>query len=523
MYLTLRSSRLAAFFQTLMIILLAAAGCVLAAMAAVSNSPIIIALVAGAVIGAVLLPRLDIVVWILLIGCLIGSGLISLALPSISKVTWVLSLLGFYLLFGSGLIALVPKRKDPIRVPGFVTTLLIFMFGSIAASLLVNGEILETIVGTKRSFQLIGVMVMMAMLPKGGVSERRIALWLGTCVAIAYIQLPLALFQRIVLVPKRAGLWASGVAPLDIVSGTFEASLEGGGSSSVMVIFLATILTYVLAKWRENAMSTRSMVAASVMFGAPFFLGETKIALVLVPMIFLLVFAAQIRHRPLQTALIGALGLGLTAVLAWTYFAVLATGNLSPGEQFEKALRYNFGDLGYYNRSSLNRTSAVIFWFQEHGLHNPVETFFGHGLGSSYSGTSNLVPGHLNREYRFIPINLTTLSTLLWDTGLIGAGLFVGSLLSAWRASSRLIGWRVDPEFRARIVALRFSLFSIALAVVYSNSLVSSLSHGMIFAFTLGYLAWLVRCAELPSKARGKANATSASVPYARVLPELPT
>jgi hypothetical protein len=318
---------------------------------------------------------------------------------------------------------------------------------------------------------------------------------------VALFQLPSALFERLILVPKRIGL-GGGVVPIDIVSGTFEASLEGGGSSSIMVIFLIIVLAYVLSAWKEKVISTGKMATFALLLGSPLFLGETKIALVLLPMMFSMVFATQIRRHPVKA--VGALVVAalLTALLAWVYLSMMATGKSTPAQQVQKAIDYNFGNVGYYDRYSLNRTTATTFWFGQHGLNNPVETVFGHGIGSSYSGAGSLVPGHLNSRYPFMAINLTTLSTLLWDTGLLGTMLFMVAFFAAWRASSRLMGSVAAGVDRARIIALRVSLACNAFSILYSNSMLASMSHQTILALTLGCLAWLVRTESALSLAK---------------------
>jgi hypothetical protein len=460
---------------------------------------LVLALVVGGMLSLFLLTHIEIAIWLLLVGALWVNGWVTLLLPKMNKIAWALSMLGFFLLCGAAVIFLLERDRRSLRLPAFVLLLLILVGVSCALSFVSGrGSAMEILAGIKRAYQLVGLVVALALLPVNEHSRRCFDAWIAFFSLLALLQLPMALFQRIVLVPMRVGM-GGGVVPLDIVSGTFESYLRGGGSSSVMVMFLTICVAYGFAAWQQGLWPTAKLVRVTVWLAAPLFLGETKIALVLLPMMFLLVLAPQARIRPILTLFVLFLGGVLVVILGWLYFASMAKQGSSAAEEIQRTIEYNFGSAGYYEgRASLNRASVLTFWGHEHGLHNPLETVFGHGLGSSYSsrapeGTGALVAGHLSRRYRAMAINLTTASTLLWETGLLGTGLLGAVFVSAWRMSGRLFEASKDPILRARLTALRVSLAVHAVAVLYSNALVNSLSQETLFAFSLGYLAWLAR------------------------------
>jgi hypothetical protein len=465
--------------------------------------------VAGGLLSLFLLTRFDLAIWLLLVGALWLNGWVTLLLPGMNKVSWALSMLGFFLLLGSAIVFFSERDRQSLRLPAFVPLLLILVGVSCSlAFVLGRGSAMEILAGIKRAYQLVGLTVALALLPVNGYTQRCFDAWLTFFSVLALLQFPMALFQRIVLVPMRVGM-GGGVVPLDIVSGTFESYLRGGGSSSVMAMFLTICIAYGFAAWREGLWSTAKLVRVVVWLAAPLSLGETKIVLVLLPMMFLLVFARQARMRPFLTFFILFLGGVLVMVLGWLYFASMAKQGRSVEEEIQRTIEYNFGSAGYYEgRASLNRTTVLTFWGREHGLHNPLETVFGHGLGSSYSsrapeGTGALVAGHLSRRYRAMAINLTAASTLLWETGILGIGLLSAVFVSAWWTSGRLLDGSKDPMLRARLTALRVSLAVHAVAVLYSNAIVNSLSQETLFAFSLGYLAWLARAAALVGENTG--------------------
>lgn len=450
-----------------------------------------VAVAVGLVLGIFLLLRLDLAIWLVLTGTLLINGLLGLAFHNLSKAAWLLSLLGFFLLGGAILTKLLSReRSQPL--PDFINLLTVFMGVSIGISFFGEGGVLEVLVGTKRAFQLWGVALVIAMLPLTVLSQQRLRNWCMAAFAIALLQLPVALFERIVLVPKREGA-SGGVVAIDIISGTFEASLDGGGSTATMIIFLIVMLAYVLAAWRERILPTRWMCVFAVFFMAPLFLGETKLAVVLLPLTVLMVFGKAIRRSPAKA--IGAItfGLVLTVVLGWVYVSMMRTGSVTMQQEADRMVAYNFGSVGYYDRYSVNRTTAISFWYRQHGMNDPVKMVFGHGIGSSYSGAGSLAPGHLSKRYPFMAINLTGLSTLLWDVGLLGTSMFLLALYLAWRRAGALLRQVQEAGVRAQIDALRMSLLCTVFSLMYSNSMFAGLSHEFLIAFTFGYLAWLVR------------------------------
>jgi hypothetical protein len=480
---------------------------------ATTGSVIAIALSVGTLLGGMLLLRMDIAIWMVLVGTFLINGIVGLAFPGLTKAAWLFSMLGFFLLAGT-MLTQVANRKAEAQLPDFVFLLVVLLFVSVVISFAGEGSSIEILSGIKRTYQLWGLILAIAMAPINERSRQMMSSWLKFIFFMAFLQLPAAIFERLVLVPKRIGM-GNGVVPIDIVSGTFESNLEGGGSSSIMVIFLIIILTYVLAAWKDKVIGRGRMVTLTLLLGTPLFLGETKIALVLVPMMFAMVFASEIRRKPFITLFALLIAALLTGLLAWTYLSMMTEGSNTPEKQLQKVIEGNFGSVGYYDRYSLNRTTVMTFWYAKHGLNNPIETVFGHGIGSSYAGAGSLVQGHLNRSYPFMGINLTGLSTLLWDTGLLGTSIFLGALIAAWRASTRLFRQARAGAERAQLVALRVSLASIAFCLLYSNSMFASLSHETIIAVTLGYLAWLVRAEKRASLPQTQKNGHSTSLSYA--------
>src|SRR5690606_21454473 len=357
------------------------------------GQPVPIALAFGVVAGIALLNALPLVIWTILAGVLLISGPVVMFVPSLEKVGWLFSLFGFFLTGATILHAAVGRHRFDAPLPSFVVyAIFLFAFGLLSMAYS-GGPLMEGVAATKRYFQYFGLMFVLAIVP---FAARLVIRWWHFLALVVILQLPFALYQRIVLVPAREGM--PGVDAIDIVVGTMEGSLTGGGSSSVMALLLVAALVYLLSVYREGIMPTRRFALLAALIMAPLPLGEVKLLVVLVPVAMALTFIDLVRRHPLRFILGVVLGLAVLAALGWAYLAINATPgkSVSPGgDTLEKIIEitiaYNFGNIGYYG-TGLNRTSIYPYCFDHHHLSEPVSLLFGHGLGSTYElrGAANL-------------------------------------------------------------------------------------------------------------------------------------
>jgi hypothetical protein len=162
--------------------------------------------------------------------------------------------------------------------------------------------------------------------------------------------------------------------------------------------------------------------------------------------------------------------------------------SLSIDQRIAENMEYNVGTTGYYGGGGLNRSTAVPFWWSQHGMNDPVATVIGHGIGASFHSETD--PGHIERKYAGYSVGLTGLSTLLWDVGLLGAMLYMGVLLAAGVTAVRLLG-RTEPGLdRAVCRALIASIFIHAALVPLADMMFMAPSTEVLQALTLGLIAW---------------------------------
>ena len=438
------------------------------------------------VVGIVLLARPVWIVWVVLILGLVVTGLLQLYSSDglVTKTSWGVSLLGLILT----IVAFFTVTTSPAirkETPAFVWVAASFLIYAVSVSFVRWYSLGEFSGGFKRYFHMWGLLFALCWLAFDELDIRRLRKFV---LMVALVQLPFALYQLIVLVPLREGFRYSvpgGLIPIDVVAGTFGAALYGGGFSGEMATFLIIVLAFLLARRAEKILTVRRLVLLALLVMAPLFLGETKAVIILLPVMFMVLYRRAMIARPHYGVAGLLLGTLLTLASAYAYLS-LSDRNLE--DQINDTLKYNVYNTGY-GVNLLNRTTVLTFWWRHQGAHNPIGFLFGNGLGSSHTSAG----GHVAMRYPRHGIGLTGISTLLWDLGVLGFGLFSALLALAWRTAGRLQKQSAEPFVRADALAIQAALAMFAVYLFFRHTLLEIMSFQIVFAVALGYLAWLHR------------------------------
>ncbi|TXI41200.1 MAG: hypothetical protein E6Q59_02470 [Nitrosomonas sp.] len=473
------------YFIALVSVLMA----ILFGLIAVTANPIIISFAVALIAGTILLARVDWIIWLVFFMGLLVTGLLPLFFDHFaSKAAWGVSLLGFILML-IALVKIVTTPNARKNTPAFVWIALVFMAYVLINMLAQWYSFAETFSGFKRYFQVWGLLFVLCWMV---FDKQQIHYWKIFFLFAALVQLPFAIYERIVYVPIREGLMHlySGLIPIDVVSGTFGASLTGGGASAEMAIFLIVTLAILIARWKEKVLSNNKFLLLVPIILAPLLFSEVKAIVVMLPLMLFGIYRNDM-FTQLHYRLIGFVAVAAFIVVAgYAYlFAISQTqGNeISMSRYIEDTLAYNLSDRGHYGKDSVNRTTEFSFWFEKQGLHDPISFVFGNGLGSSH------ITGHLSMRYLGYGIGLTTASTLLWETGLFGFGLFLAILILAWGCAVRLQRESTIPEVKADALAMQSALMLFAFYLFYRPGMLEIIGLQILFTAMLGYLAWLYR------------------------------
>lgn len=447
---------------------------------AATANPVMIGLGAGMVLGPLLLLTPVLTVWIILVvGFLFG---VLSADPLLSKGTWAISLMNMLLLIPSFVNMLWGKQR---RTPFFMLVALLFLFSAVASSLIQGHGLMEFIAGFKRYFQSLGLMMALTLIV---FTPENYVRWRKFLMVVALLQFPFALYELLVLVPLRGGLALSSETT-DVIAGTFGANLEGGSPNSVMVVYLFIALSFLAAHWRAGLINSKTFYPLAFICLLPLGMGETKIAVIMLPLVGLVLLKDDLIKAPLRFLFLVLIIILLTVILGYVYVSVIMHTDLD--DFVNGTIKYNFGDKGYSQTQSLNRFTSITFWIQQQSWNDPVGFLFGNGLGSSYT-TPEENAGYLGAKYGHYGIDLTAVSTLLWDTGLIGFILFTSIFLAAWRGAGQLHRLVSDPAVKADALAIQAAIALFLLNLPYSDSIVTLISMELIYAIVLGYLGYLM-------------------------------
>lgn len=488
-----------------------AAGALVGLVVATGNL-ILIALALGGIAGVLLLNALPVAVWIMLIGVLLINGPVGFFSPGLAKISWLFSLLGIFMAGAAVLYSAVGTRHFQRPMPFFIYTALAFVVLAVISSSFSDGPLSEIAAGAKRHFHFWGVMFLLAVVP---FSERQVRGWMLFMVGVALAQLPLTLYQRVVLVPTVLSYDRPGFVPFDIIVGTFEGSLTGGGASAIMAMFQVLVLFGVFIAWREKLLNGFWTLLLSVAIVLPLGLGETKVVLALVPVALFAAYFELVARRPLAFLGMVVATIVIGGILGYFYFLVQVSGDIaemSLAENIRDTIEYNFGNRGYY-ATGVNRFTAIPYWFESQSWNNPLKVLFGTGVGSAY-GIDGLVPdpGHMFLAHPGMHIDLLTASAILWEFGFVGALLYFGMIFGAMVALARCFREVSTAWDRVLCRMLMASLAVTLVMALYANSAVVLVSHSFLMYMTLGLVAWRYRHGPL-SPTAADLRAAGASTP----------
>ncbi len=464
----------------------------------VTANPIFIGLAVGLVAGTFLLaiPKKTILLVIAL--GLATPALLDMVGHGLHRVLWAVSMMAL-LLWVPGLLNLFsfnPQHKKTI--PLFIWLALIFVLYALFVSLSQIHGMGELMGGFKRYFQTFGLLLALVTLAN---TQKDFNLWLKLLLVIALLQLPFAFFERFALVPLRGGLAAGGEAT-DVVAGTMGANLEGGSPNAIMVTFVLIAFAFVFSRWKAGLIETSRATVIGFLLLLPLALGETKVVIVMLPLMAIVLLRKDMIREPAKYIPVFAGAMLVTIAFAYVYFHFLEDSNIVDG--LMGILAYNVEEKLGYGKLLLNRTTAMLFWAKLHGWQDPLSFLFGHGLGSSYG--NGFDAGHMARLYPNYGINLTTISTLLWDLGIVGLVLYVSIYLAAWAQISKVWRYSQTLQVKADCLAIQAGIALTLFFLIYSDSQVNLLVHELIIAVMLGYAAFLYQQQQRELQAAPKSH-----------------
>lgn len=445
--------------------------------------------------GAALLALPMVSLWVLAVGSICVAGLVELYLPAFQHIRWAFVAMAV-LLAAQSLVghALAVHRHVPAAAAGSARSTLIvplaalFFAVSTAAALLGGGGVFAALSGLKGYFQVWGLWIALTW---SGLGLAGVSRFFAALLPMALIQLPVALHQYLFLVPLRRGyeLTTKGLVAIDVVSGTFGGALMGGGRSASLALLAMVGMALAVTRYRTGRTRSLALTWLLVLLCvAPLAISEVKIIFVFLPVTLLLLFGALLWRRPVAFLAGSLLALAALAGALAMYSSMIAVRSGSGGpvaNYLTEVARYNAGS-GGYGSAGVNRTTVYLFWFDRNVVHgNTKHALLGHGPGAVNATSTAASESLAVREFAGFAPGLTGLSTLLWEVGLLGAGLFIAMLVAGFRAAQSLGRHPALQAWRAELQAARVAFVLLGLSLLHNNLLMIDLATQALLALAL--------------------------------------
>lgn len=246
----------------------------------------------------------------------------------------------------------------------------------------------------------------------------------------------------------------------------------------------------LLAFWKKGLVRPWLAILGSLLLLVPITLNETKISFVFLPVALVLVFGGTFKTKPLQFFAGGVMALAVIAAIFMGYDILPRGQNAqTPSEYLEAAWRSNFGESGY-GSSQLNRTTVLTHWVKSQTGDDLPYILMGHGPGSVTANVFDQTP-QLQRRYYGLGIDLTSLSTLLWEVGVLGTLAAIGLFWSAIRTSGKLAKRADFPPIRQALLSTaQVGITLLGISLLVNNFFIFEIGYQTLLMLLVGYVVY---------------------------------
>jgi hypothetical protein len=464
----------------------------LGGLAAASGSTLVIVAFSGITISLFLFFSPSILFLTTLIFSMAVAGLLDFYL-GIGIANWIPSVLGLALIPASIIFQDRSLRSlDPKSRSHFDWLIGLYMVVLASSSFLNQNSWTQVVVGIRNYWPFIGVYFALQTFAGSDHDLRR---WVRALLFIGLIQFPFVLHQAIFVAPKRISSFEAVGGGVESLVGTFGGNQLGGGYTGEMAVFvlLTSCLALALAKQIRHGLTiawTMCILALGCVA-----LAETKVVFVLAPIALIIVFFEEIKSSPKKImGLLLAMTVSLGGLVAIYLSRLAEKGPIDLG----RTLGYSFDPTFMVDRWHRGRTAALIHWWENNITQfDPVQALLGHGMASTLETSRIIGEGSAVLKYG-LGLDSHAASRLLWDTGLIGFGIFFLIIVrTAWHAHILIRGSHVVGFHLSVLKVARAAMVCFAAMLPYQVSVLGGAPMQFIFWFFVGYVEVCRRMAPI--------------------------
>lgn len=421
------------------------------------------------------------------------------SLARVPKVFWIPYLLALVLAFKALLTVKAQSRTKSAASQNLASNgVLKFIAATFVVLTLVGvlvnaSDPMQVILASRDYFWLSGLL---ALVLAARISADKVISWLQIFPWLIVIQAPLVIYQHFFLAKS------TSFTTHDAVVGLFGGNPETGGASGAMGMFSLIVAIYAVVRMQNGLM--RYLFGLTVILCALLAIGlaEVKFVVLVAPVVLLAFLGLkEIFRRPSAVLWLAGLVL-MTPVLLFGYWKMFTPVGAKAYGSFDKyvtlIIENNLDSTIIGPTGEMGRVTALKFWAQESAKEaNPLTMALGHGIGSSRIGA---FPGEVAVRYRF-NIAKSSMTVLLWETGLIGLSLVV-SLLIAGIAFANRVQKKLSPELKEQKISCRFAVavFCIGLlGLPYNTDLIGTSQFQLLVVMAFTILMVLARQAAARS------------------------
>lgn len=339
------------------------------------------------------------------------------------------------------MIALVPLQtrysfKELDRLETILIVLFAGLFALVLTSSLLQVGIKGTLAGIKNS---LGIPLVVLCLVLGFCRESQIYKITQKLYWVFYIQIPVIIYQLLIVVPARAAAYGK-LDSWDSVVGTFGGSMISGGNGASMGLFVLLIMLMKISEYKHKVTTLSSLICHLVIAFLIAIVAQVQFVVLLAPLFMMYVYilpsyVKEIKPVDMKTILIGVLGISLLVGIFITILAITYSNEHSAKmgiwDMFMNNVGYIFDAntivVGSHGRfDELGRLTSMLFWAKHSDLHGIVNQLFGYGLNSSNGGGA--APGYVPKLFSLI-VGSTAIAIYLWEIGLVGTIFLISIIL----------------------------------------------------------------------------------------------
>lgn len=447
------------------------------------------ALIGGIIAAFMLLLSPDNILYVLAISVTLVIGQL-MYFAGINQALWLPYGLGLLLFFQLPGVYEARLRASQAGVVPFIGSFYLFMLAIVLSVVINLPNPLQVVVGSKNLIALWSVYLIIAL---GAVAIERVEKLFSWLFPLALLQLPFVLYQYFIVAAGRSNRGGKAGISWDAIVGSFGGDPNGGGASSVMAFYLVAAVLFSFALYRKGVTSWRHLLTMLLITLICIGLAEVKIVVILLPIGILLIMLPELLKRPFMAistlVIVLAMMIGVLYLYDSLHYAEAGYQSTSFGDLMDKSFGYSL-DPNYLNPETgeISRVGALILWWNDGMVTDPIRGLFGYGPGASRA-ISSVAVGEVAERYSFF-IDRSAACQLLWDVGLLGFLTFTGVMLSAAITAYRLAKkkWLSDTTVALLQICTALLVADI-IFLPYSRDLLEHPAQGFLAMIILGYVA----------------------------------